>query len=132
MSTSCKNHSDVAASAHCAGCAEPFCGNCLIEIGGQTYCGSCKGLALKGHTPTIETLMRPHPDAKKALIFAVLSPFCFGIALGPAAIAKGLKAKAEINADPRLTGSGQANAAIFLGTIGLLLWIAIKALGIRH
>jgi len=42
----CKAHPDVLAVDRCAGCAEPFCENCLVEIGCAKYCGSCKVMAV--------------------------------------------------------------------------------------
>ena len=119
----CKNHPGLPASGRCAGCAEPFCGNCLVTIQGQTYCGSCKVMAVQGGPPAIEAATMPCPEASEALKYSLIGLVCFGIILEPIAIARALKAKRMIAANPRLTGSGKANAALVIGAIGLALWV---------
>jgi len=121
----CKNHPGVAVIDRCAGCAEAFCQNCLVEIGGQKYCASCKVMALEGRGgPVAAAATKPCEEADAALKYAIIGIFCFGIILEPMAISKALKAKSLINADRTLTGSGKATAALIIGIIGLLLWIA--------
>ena len=40
----CRNHVDVAEGVRrCARCGSPFCPDCLVELSGRPYCGSCKG-----------------------------------------------------------------------------------------
>lgn len=116
---SCRNHPQTSAVATCAGCAEPFCHNCLVQMGGQNYCGSCKVLALNGRVPTLENRMRPCTEAGEALKFALIGIFCVGFILGPMAIAKAVNAKKLMRDDPALLGSGKANAAIVVGIIVL-------------
>jgi uncharacterized Tic20 family protein len=79
-------------------------------------------MAVKGQ-PVVEEATIPCKEAKDALTHAIVSLFCFGIILGPMAISKGLKAKKMIEANPRLTGSGKATAAIIIGVVALVLWI---------
>jgi hypothetical protein len=121
----CKNHPGVAATGRCAGCAESFCRNCLVSVRGQQYCGSCKTLALQGGSaaavPAAATL--PCKEADDALKYAIIGIFCFGIILEPIAIQKALKAKKMIAANPRLTGSGKATAALIIAIVGLVLWV---------
>jgi uncharacterized RDD family membrane protein YckC len=39
----CRNHVDVAEGVRrCARCGTPFCPDCLIELSGRPYCGTCK------------------------------------------------------------------------------------------
>lgn len=39
----CRNHVDVAEGVRrCAQCGAPFCPDCLIELSGRPYCGTCK------------------------------------------------------------------------------------------
>jgi len=39
----CRNHVDVAEGVRrCAQCGSPFCPDCLVEISGRPYCGTCK------------------------------------------------------------------------------------------
>ena len=54
---------------------------------------------------------------------AVIGLFCFGIILEPIAISKAMKAKKMMEANPNLTGSGKANAALAIAIIGLVLWV---------
>lgn len=132
----CKNHPEVPAVDRCAGCAEPFCNDCLVEIQGQKYCGSCKTLALRGAPPPVaEEATIPCKEAGEALTYAIIGLFCFGIILEPIAIAKALKAKKMIEMNPRLTGSGKATAALIIGIVGAVLWvlsIIIRVAAISH
>lgn len=118
----CKNHPGVQATDRCAGCAETFCPNCLIALGGQMYCGSCKVLAVSGR-PVVEQATVPCALADEALKYALIGIICFGVVLGPIAIFKALKAKKEIAADPMLTGEGKANAALIIGAVVVVLWV---------
>lgn len=124
----CKNHPSVQAVDRCTGCAEPFCGDCLVEIRGQKYCGSCKVLAIQGQQVVVEEGSIPCKEASEALKYAIISLFCFGIILGPIAISKAHKAKQMIAMNPRLTGSGKATAATIIGIVALVLW-AITIIG---
>ena len=125
----CKNHPTVAAVDRCAGCAEAFCGDCLVEIQGQKYCGACKVMALKGPPPlAVEEPTIPCQEANEALKYAIIGLFCFGFILGPIAISKGLKAKRYIAEDPTLMGAGKATAAIVIGIVALVLWILSMAI----
>lgn len=119
----CKNHPAVPATDRCAGCAEPFCNQCLVEIQGQKYCGVCKVMALKGPVVMADEATIPCKEAGEALTFAILSLFCFGFIFGPMAISKASKAKNMMALNPRLTGSGKATAATIIGIIGLVFWV---------
>ena len=120
----CKNHPDVRAAGRCSGCAETFCRNCLVDIKGQKYCASCKVMALQGQAGVVpEEATLPCREADEALKYAIVGLICFGIILEPLAIQKALKAKKMIEANPRLTGSGKATAALIIGCIGLLFWV---------
>ena len=124
MHMPCKNHPETESIARCFGCQESFCENCLVEISGQRYCGSCKVIALEDVTPVLEPQgTTPCHEANDALIYAIISIFCFGIFLGPMAISTANTAKRKIAADHSLTGTGKANAAIIIGTIALIFWI---------
>ena len=118
----CKNHPDVQATDRCTGCAETFCANCLVNIGGQKYCGSCKVLAVSGR-PIAEQATIPSALANDALKYSLIGIILCGIVLEPMAIYKAIQAKKEIAADPMLTGEGKANAALIIGIITLVLWL---------
>ena len=118
----CKNHPGVAAVNRCAGCAEPFCNNCLVDIGGKPYCGSCKTMAVSG-APMVEAATIPCKEANEALTYAIVGLFCFGIILEPIALFKASKAKKMLDLNPRLTGSGKVTAAYIIAVVGLLAWV---------
>jgi Domain of unknown function (DUF4190) len=120
--TECKNHPGVIAVDRCAGCAEAFCRNCMVTVGGHNYCASCKVMAMQGR-PMFEQATVPSALADEAMKYGIISIFCFGIFTGPMAISKAIKAKKEISEDPTLTGEGKANAGLILGIIGLVLWV---------
>ena len=117
----CRDHPDQPALDRCVGCAEAFCANCLVEIHGQHYCSSCKTMAVRGQPMMVEEATMPCPEAAEALKYSILSLFCFGFVLGPVAIKKALEAKKMIEANPRLSGSGKATAAIIIGTVSFIL-----------
>jgi hypothetical protein len=119
----CKNHPQVEAVDRCAGCAEPFCGDCLVEVRGQKYCGSCKVLAIQNQPVVVEEATLPCKEASEALTYAIVSLFCFGIILGPIAISKASKARKMIALNPRLTGSGKTTAAMVIGIVAIILWL---------
>jgi hypothetical protein len=118
----CTVHPSVQAADRCAGCAEPFCENCLVDVQGKRYCSQCKVLAIQGKAPALTTT-RNSKEAGEALKYGVVSLLCFGFILGPIAISKALKAKKEIAADPTLGGSGMATAGMILGALGFIFWV---------
>lgn len=119
----CKNHPDLTATGRCSGCQEAFCHNCLIEINGKQYCGSCKVMAVDPSAMAVAAPSRPCKMAGQALTYAIFSFFCFGIILAPIAIVKASKAKKEIEQDQTLTGSGKATAAMVIAIIALVFWV---------
>jgi hypothetical protein len=119
----CKNHLALQAVDRCTGCAEAFCPDCLVDMHGQKYCGSCKVMALKGPPVLAEEATIPCKEAGEALTYAIIGLFCFGIILGPVAISKASKAKKMIEMNPRLTGSGKATAATIIGVVALVFWL---------
>src|ERR1700712_2795261 len=119
----CKNHAGVPAVGRCAGCAEPFCGNCLVNVAGQSYCAACKTMALQNQPLAYEAATIPCKEADEALKYAIIGIFCFGIILEPMALAKASKAKKMIALNPRLTGSGKVTATYIIASIALVLWV---------
>lgn len=120
----CKNHPGVAAMDRCTGCAEAFCANCLVEIQGRRYCGSCKVLAVQGGAPPVVSQpTRTCKAATESLILSIVGLICCGIILEPWALAKASNAKKEIDANPNLGGRGMATAAQVIAIIGLILWV---------
>lgn len=120
----CRNHPDASAVDRCAGCAEPFCPNCLVEMNGQKYCGACKVMAAQAQPLMYEGgAAIPSKEAKTALICAIVGIFIAALPLGIVAIAVGAKAKKMMAVNPRITGSGMATAGIIIGVIDILLGI---------
>jgi len=128
----CKNHPEVPAVGRCAGCAEPFCNDCLVEIQGQKYCASCKVLTIKAQPPVVEQATERCKEAGEALTMAIIGLFCFGIILGPIAISKALKAKNKISQNPQLTGSGMATAALVIGIADLVFFVLAIGFRLSH
>ena len=140
--TGCQNHPEVNASDRCAGCAEAFCSNCIVEMQGQKYCGQCKVMGLKAQ-PQMERPSRPCLAANNAMTMAlvgIIGMFCLGIlgsliglGLEIGAIVKGAEAKRQIAADPQLKGTEKAGFGMSMGIIMtatyvvLLLAMAMKA-----
>jgi hypothetical protein len=132
----CQTHPTVPAADRCAGCAEPFCGNCLVEMYGQKYCGSCKVMALKGQ-PMPEIGDHPCKEASTAFILSIIGIFLvilplLGVILGASALAQAHKASQLFNANPQLTGREKMRAARIIGGVavglGLVMWISNMAL----
>jgi hypothetical protein len=126
----CSTHPTVAAVDRCAGCAEPFCGNCMVELYGQRYCGSCKVMALKGQ-PMPEIGNVPCKEATTALTMSIIAMFpafflfCpfIAIILGGSSLAQAHKASQLFKADPRLIGKERMRAAWIIGVVAVVLGI---------
>ena len=120
----CKNHPLAAAIDRCVGCAEPFCGDCLVEMHGQKYCGLCKIMAVKRQPIILETPTIPCKEADEALMYSIAGLVCFflGFIFGPVALVKASKAKKMIELNPRLKGEGKVVAARIIAGIVLTFW----------
>ena len=68
-------------------------------------------MAVKGQPVLEEEPTVPCPEANEALKYAIISIFCCGIFLAPAALVKASKARKLIAANPKLQGSGKVTAA---------------------
>lgn len=124
----CSQHAGARAVANCTGCAEPFCGNCLVTIRGKSYCAGCKSMAV---SPDAGPKLMCH-EANEALKYALVGIICFGIILEPVAISKALKARKMIAANPRLDGGGRATAALIIASIVLVLNIIGLAIRVSN
>jgi|SRR5882672_8355702 len=130
----CQTHPTIAAIDRCAGCAEPFCGNCMVELFGQRYCGSCKVMALKGQ-PMPEIGNIPCKEATTALTMSILSLFLLfcpivGGILAASSLAQARKAAQLFAVDPRLTGKERMRAARIIAIIAIVLAIVSFIFGI--
>ena len=125
----CQTHPTVAAIDRCAGCAEPFCGNCMVELFGQRYCGSCKVMALKDQ-PLPEIGNVPCKDATTAMTMSIISlflVFCpiIGLILAIVSLVQAQKAAQLFAVDPMLTGKERMRAARIIAALSLLLSVAV-------
>ena len=122
----CTNHPDTSALDRCTGCAESFCFNCLVEIHGQKYCGSCKVMTVKRKSAPPMTGGRAQfcNEAREALIWAIVaSSFCCCGVLYFVALTKASGAKSHISRNPTLDGKGVATAAQVISIAGIIVWI---------
>ena len=120
----CKNHPQLAAKDRCAGCAETFCENCLVTVHGRSYCGACKVMALRSRGPAVvETRTRVCPEAREALVLAVVATFCCCWApfVAPWAIVKAYKAKQVLSERPQLMGKTMATIAMVIAGVELVV-----------
>ena len=108
----CANHPMAEAERECAGCRRFYCEDCVVELGGWTYCGACKNAAVSAALAVVE-----FKQPRQALVMAIVSVFCCGIVLGPIAIVFGIQALNRIKADPRLPGKGVAITAVTIGSL---------------
>lgn len=113
----CRNHPAATAMDRCAGCMEPFCSSCLVAVRGRKYCASCKVMAVGNRMPMVDVGTMPCPEANEALKYAIIGILCFGPILEPIALWKAIQAKKLIAANPMLTGSGKATAAVVISCI---------------
>jgi hypothetical protein len=60
------------------------------------------------------------PEAKHALIYAIVGLLCCGFIFGPIAIVKARSAKAIIAMNPGMKGEGMATAAMVIGIIDIV------------
>lgn len=79
-------------------------------------------MAVKG-PPPVEEGDEPCEAAGKALAYSLFGIFCFGIVLGPIAIAKAIEAKRQIRDNPRLAGLAKANVGLLMGVTVTILWV---------
>jgi hypothetical protein len=118
----CRNHLAAPAEDRCAGCMEPFCANCLVTVRGRKYCSSCKVMAVGDRMPMVEMATIPCEEANEALKYALIGIVCLGFILQPIALVKAIQAKKLIAANPALTGSGKATAAMVISCVVLGLY----------
>ena len=114
----CENHPEVKAIGRCSDCMGAFCANCLTLKPGERYCSSCSPLILQDDNIT-------YKEARDALKIAIIGTIFIGLILEPIAIAKALKARKKINANPRLSGLGKANVAMAISIVYLLLFTVL-------
>jgi hypothetical protein len=96
---------------------EPFCANCLVAVRGRKYCSSCKVMAVGDRMPMVEVATVPCAEADEALKYALIGILCFGPILEPLALFKAIQAKKLIAANPVLSGSGKATAALVISCV---------------
>ena len=118
----CRIHALAKTEERCAGCAEPFCQTCLVEVVGRKYCGACKVTAVKAPPSLIGEGEASCEAATKALTYSIIGIF-FGLAFGPLAIFKAIEARKQLAEDYRFYGLAKANVALLLGIAVSALWV---------
>lgn len=116
--TPCARHSSHAAVANCSRCGVFVCELCRIPLEGQELCPECfDRLAREGSFTAVETgfLDATGLALTMAVFGFVLS--CFGIVLGPVAIALAIKGLRQKRAWREVGGRTAPVVAIFLGTL---------------
>ena len=128
----------------------PTCQTCSTwNPDGQTTCGNC-GASLPqtgpdvpppyssapqqtpaygappmfGQSATSADVAEAQKQARKAMIAAVVGIFCFGFILGVLAYRWAREAKATLDAAGAAQGHGLAVAAMVLGAVDVVLWLA--------
>ena len=120
----CVNHPDVMETQPCADCKKSFCKDCLVELQGAQYCGSCKLKFVR----TLQKKTAGFKLPREALTYSIVGIICFGFILEPIAFFKALKALRLIKNDPKLPGRGTAIAALIISIIFGLLHIFLLLL----
>lgn len=118
----CRNHAGVGAVNQCTGCAESFCGSCLVSVGGAAYCTICGSMAAG---PPVFGYVGDVAEAEQALKLAVVGIFCIGPVLQPVALVKALQARRAIRSNPGLGGEGKALAALIVSGGYLLIMLLL-------
>ncbi len=122
----CQEQAAGCVSPECKGDDLKSCPYCAEKIKKTAvkcrFCGQILDLDLK------VTLEASQPkgeikEANDALIFSIIGLFCFGVILGPIAIAKGTKALNIIKNEPGYTGKGKATAGVVIGIIDVIAWL---------
>jgi hypothetical protein len=137
----CSVHPGTPAQHRCAGCAEGYCINCLVNVTGEYYCNACKSMATEGVTPAIP-INRICDEAKHSLMIALsgtvllIMPCAVWIHVIIAVFSfkKGTDARKRMCANPALGGEGMVIGAfciiginMIFTVLGFVLTVAIAA-----
>lgn len=109
----CMTHPLAPAEGPCAGCARPYCANCLVEIMGRRLCAECKARVVG----SVEQRKPQHPYALWAVLVPLIGYFtvCLVPVLCPIGIYLGHRVVREVDEDPRLSGRSAGLAGMVLG-----------------
>ena len=113
----CVNHPHVATSERCARCAQPFCGDCLVPILGQSLCANCKGLCVRDIQRQAAV---PDRQAQDALMYSLVGMFLC-VFLHPIAIMKGVQALQRHKGDSGWPDRWKAITAVALSSVMLTI-----------
>ena len=81
-----------------------------------------------GSATTAPDPPKPNSKAMASLVCGIVGILIFGVILGPIAICLGLAAKKEIEENPGMEGTCQANAGIGLGVVALIVFFVFLLL----
>jgi hypothetical protein len=141
----CFNHQDRAGERKCGACNETFCGDCVVQLKGETLCGPCKNYRLKqtdnppalsikaiagvilalGTAPLVLCLWRFDANVLVVLV-AVL-----GLILQLGAVVLGVLAMRETEADPRIAGRALAITTLLTGSLASMVTVMFVLFGPR-
>jgi uncharacterized RDD family membrane protein YckC len=118
----CTNHPWVAEPlVWCTRCGRPFCTNCVVEIGGQTYCATCKQEAVGDLRAGLPAVGGELASIGSRFVAMILDGLVLGIPLG--ALVGLLVIFFIQTANPRQ----QLDPSIFLLVEGLFFIVAVTA-----
>ena len=127
----CYLHPDVSAVGACVACGKGVCTECVVTVGGRTYCRDCVASGVSPQPTKTNGL------AITSLVLGVVSVpliFCYaaGVPFGIAALITGLIARHQIKeSGGTQSGEGLALAGIILGgVIGVLIGVAVIVIAI--
>jgi hypothetical protein len=130
MTTTCANHTGVAASAFCRTCGKPLCEECKRDVRGVIYCEECIAARLADTVPPLDPRMAGVPPKGSGLPNPTLAAF-LGVIPGVGAFYNGQYQKGVVHF-VILIGLGMLAdqyepfgfAVVFF--IGYMIWDAYK------
>ena len=127
--TACARHPHNAAIANCARCGVFMCGLCRIDLDGHELCPTCfDRLTTEGQVATTRTSFLDASGLALALALLSFLFSCFAVVTGPVAIGLAIVGLRQKKAWREVGGRGQAIAAIVLGSLLIVLGVALLIL----
>ncbi len=120
----CKNHPFVEDRlTRCSVCAEPFCPDCVVEIGGLPYCMGCKSEMVLGLVSGVPPGSLDHASILRRFSAMILDGLILGIPL-IILIVIGIAAAGGLEAVGSRLSSG-AGFMVLLQGAATLLWLGV-------
>ncbi|HKH48546.1 MAG TPA: RDD family protein [Thermoanaerobaculia bacterium] len=123
----CKNHPSVEGPLwQCSRCGNPFCVDCIVQIGGQTYCADCKAEAMRDLRSGVPVHQLELASIGQRFVALFLDGIILGLPIGLviAAIVFGVMASASSGETPEELIGGVIVAVQFGVTFLMMgIWI---------